>query len=71
MTALFADKTIQKRVMTVVKARVQKAQDIYEAGCDAHDQHCEEVQKQAEIDRDAAKATLADGLVQDIVGKFL
>lgn len=68
---MFADKTIHKRVMTVVKTRIEKAQKDYEAGCEAHDQRCETLKTQAEAERESAKAALADTLVSDIVGKFI
>lgn len=69
--SLLADKTIHKRVMSVVRSRIEKAQTDYEQGCIAHEEACETEIRAAEAKCETAKVGLADELVNGIVGKIL
>ena len=69
--SLFGDKTIENKVLALVKGRIEAAQSKYDEGCISLEQNCVEEHKAVDSKKDAAKLTLADELVKEVVGKLL
>jgi hypothetical protein len=68
---MFTKNTIRKRVMSVINNRIQSAEKQLENGCKEIDENHIKAVAELEAKREQKKENLANGLVQDILGKVL
>lgn len=57
--------------MKVLEAKIAEKQKVYDSACKEADAQCKQEVADAYTRRDTVKETMANDMVQEIVGKFL